>query len=80
MAVVFGGLLFLAAPATYASTAVFQAKMLLVLLGTLSALWFGVRRDTVTAPRALRRTVAVMSLLCWLPALALGRLVAFVAE
>ncbi|MBK0399033.1 hypothetical protein H0I76_07515 [Limibaculum sp. M0105] len=80
LAAVCGGLLFLAGPETYARAPVFQAKMAVIAVGTLSALWFTARVDLVASPLRVRRTAAIISLSCWLSALALGRLIAFTTD
>ena len=79
-ATVFGSLLFLSSPATYAAAPVFQAKIILIIVGTLSAVWFNWRIDMAQASPWLRQAVALISLFCWLSALMLGRFIAFTAD
>ncbi|MQX35508.1 hypothetical protein [Roseospira navarrensis] len=72
-----GALLFLAGPADYAANPVFLSKMALVLAGAMAALWATLRGGVAALSPARGRAVAVISLLCWLSALVLGRLIAF---
>lgn len=81
LALLTGGLLFSVRANEYASLTIFQIKMALVAIGSVSAviaharygLWF-TRTD-----KARLSGVAVVSLTCWLGALMLGRLIAFAA-
>jgi hypothetical protein len=73
-----GALLFLSAPADYAAQPVFLAKMAAVGIGAASALIFAAGGRIARAGRGTRRLAAAVSLACWLSALALGRLIAFV--
>jgi hypothetical protein len=77
LAVAAGALLLLAAPARYLAEPAFLLKLALVAAGAASALALhlgpGLARAT---PRRLRAAGA-LSLACWLPTLALGRLLAF---
>lgn len=74
-----GTLLFSVRPVEYAALAVFQAKLLVVGLGALSAFWAHWRHGMLLerAGRWHAATHAVVSILCWLAALILGRLIAF---
>lgn len=82
LAVAAGFLLFSIRAGEYAALAVFQVKMALVALGTLSAISFHWRFGFTLegAPPVSCRRQALLSLGCWLAALSLGRLIAFVAE
>lgn len=85
LAVVCGVLLFATAAADYAGSRLFQAKILLVLLGVLNALVLGrvfKRQDIqglpMTAPMPLAlRAGAVLSLVVWISVLILGRLLGY---
>jgi hypothetical protein len=80
LAVLCGALLFSAGATDYAGEPVFLAKLALVALGAGSAL-YAYRRAGPALERwspARRRLQAALSLACWLPALALGRAIAFV--
>lgn len=80
LAVLAGLLLFSVRAGVYAQNPFLQAKLLLVVVGTLSALWLhwshGLRLEG--AGRGRLAAHAVVSLACWLGALACGRLIAFV--
>jgi hypothetical protein len=80
LAAVCGALLFLAAPADYLAAPVFLAKMLLVATGALSALWITLSGGIQAASINRQRFAAVVSLTCWISALALGRLIAFTTQ
>lgn len=79
LALATGLLLFSARPVEYAALSVFQAKLLLVLLGTGSALAihaaFGAQ--LAKAPERLKRLAGVVSLISWIGALVAGRMIAF---
>lgn len=80
LAVVTGLLLFSVRPADYAANPVFLIKMLLVAAGTLFALtahWNGLLRH---GNRATLRLLGLTSLCLWIPALFLGRLIAFTGD
>jgi hypothetical protein len=72
-----GALLFLARPADYASRPVFLAKLLLIALGATSALALHLGPGLEGAGVARRRLAGLLSVACWIPALVLGRLIAF---
>lgn len=80
LAVVTGLMLFAVRAREYAGLDVFRIKLALVALGTLAAL--SAHRahgpDLATAGRRRLAGHAVLSLVCWLGALACGRLIAFV--
>lgn len=80
LAVVAGVLLFSVRAGEYAALTVFQVKLALIVLGTLSALGAHLRYggSLQGAPAGALRGTAVVSLLCWLGALTCGRLIAFV--
>lgn len=73
LAVLTGLLLFSIQARDYADLTVFQIKLILIVSGTIAALW--ATRESV--PRA-PRLHAAMSILCWIGALVCGRLIAFV--
>ena len=77
LAVVAGALLLLAAPADDLGEPVFLAKLALVALGAGSALALHLGPGFAGASRARLRHAGALSLACWLPALALGRALAF---
>ena len=74
LAVLTGLLLFSVQARDYAALSVFQGKLCLIALGTLSALWAARRTPP---PHAAFH--AALSLLCWPAALVCGRLIAFMA-
>jgi hypothetical protein len=80
LAVMAGSLLFSVNATQYAGIGFFQVKIVLVVLGTLSAWWlyrrYGLLLEGATEPQL--RVHALLSTLCWLSALVCGRLVAFV--
>lgn len=80
LAISCGLLLFSTRAQEYAALEVLQAKLLLLLLGSLSAAAFHWRHGLAleSASLAGRRLQAALSLACWLGALFLGRLIAFV--
>lgn len=85
LAVVCGALLFATAAADYAGSPLFQAKIMLVLLGVLNALILGrglTRLDIRSLPMKARmplslRVGALLSLVVWISALVLGRLLGY---
>ena len=85
VAVVCGALLFATAAVDYAGSPLFRAKIVLVLLGVSNALvlgWVFKRRDirslpmTASMPLAVRAG-ALLSLVVWVSALMLGRLLGY---
>lgn len=80
LAIITGSLLFATRAGEYAANPVLPVKMVLVLVGAVSAVHahrrFGGDLNTVT-PAAARR-LGLVSLICWIGALATGRLIAFV--
>jgi len=80
LAVVTGAMLFASRASEYAEIRVLQAKLALVLAGALVALAarrrYGAALEEASTGR--RVAIAVVSLGCWVGALALGRLIAFV--
>ena len=80
LAVIAGSLLFLVNTTQYAGIGFFQAKIVLVVLGTLLALLlyrrYGLSLEGATETRL--KVHALLSMLCWLGALVCGRLIAFV--
>lgn len=78
IAVAAGALLFLARPARYAALDIFLAKMTLVALGTVNAMRLRLGPALADLPPTQMRLAGLVSLACWLAALALGRLIAFV--
>ncbi|MBL3555269.1 MULTISPECIES: hypothetical protein [Marinobacter] len=85
VAVVCGALLFATAAADYAESPLFQAKIVLVLLGLSNALMLGrvfKRRDIRSLPMTASmplpvRSGALVSLVVWVSALILGRLLGY---
>ena len=79
LAALAGTLLFSVRASEYAALPVFQLKLVLIALGTLSALWAHLRDGLLleTAGAGRLRLHAVLSILCWLGALTCGRLIAF---
>ena len=82
IAVLAGALLFSVRAREYAGVGFLQAKLALVVLGTLAALALHWRHGLllVTAGRTRLPTHAVLSLLCWPAALVCGRLIAFAGD
>lgn len=80
IAVSAGTLLFSVRATEYSGIGFFQIKVVLVVLGTLSALLlyrgYGLLLEGASEPRL--RLHALLSMLCWLGALICGRLIAFV--
>ncbi|MEQ9121327.1 MAG: hypothetical protein RIM80_01990 [Alphaproteobacteria bacterium] len=80
LAVVTGALLFASRASEYADLRVFQAKLALVLTGAIAALAarrrYGPALEAASPGR--RAQIACLSLGCWIGALGLGRLIAFV--
>lgn len=79
IAIFAGTLLFSVRAQEYSSLGVFQSKLVLVILGTISALQFQWRHGFAfqnVSPGKLR-IQALFSLGCWLGALSCGRLIAF---
>lgn len=76
-----GLLLFSVRPGGYAELTIFRVKLGLILVGTAAALWAHWRHGRLLdrAGPGQAAAHAVVSLLCWLAALACGRLIAFVA-
>ena len=79
LAVVAGALLFSVGASEYAALEVFQLKLILIAVGTFSALRAhaggGLLLERSSAGRL--RVHAVLSIVCWLGALVCGRLIAF---
>jgi hypothetical protein len=82
IALVTGFCLFSARAADYADLAVFRVKIVLILIGTLSALSLHLRHGLFleTASQTRLRVAALISLLCWPSALLAGRLIAFMGD
>ena len=82
IAITAGLLLFSIRAREYAGVGFLQAKLLLVALGTASALWAHAKHGAALegASDARLRAHAVVSLACWLSALFLGRLIAFATD
>ncbi|WP_339951840.1 DUF2214 domain-containing protein [uncultured Albimonas sp.] len=78
LALVSGALLFLAAPGDYGARPLFLAKLGLVALGAGSALALHLGPGLARAAPGRLRLAGAISLGCWLPALAAGRMLAFV--
>lgn len=80
LAIVFGAMLFSVRAQEYASIGFFQAKLALIALGIVSALTLhrGYGLLLEGASRARLRSHALVSIACWVGALACGRLIAFV--
>lgn len=80
LALLTGGLLFATRATEYAVNPAWQIKMLLVLAGAASALLAHKRHGWALdgAPDAAAWAAGTVSLLCWIGALACGRLIAFV--
>ncbi len=80
LAAVAGALLFLARPADYATRPVFLAKLFLIALGAASAVALHLGPGLLGASTARRRLAGFLSLGCWVPALVLGRMIAFTGQ
>ena len=82
LAVLTGSLLFSVRALEYAAVGYLQAKLVLVLVGLLSALMFHLAYGLTLegANQARLRFHALLSLGCWLGALACGRLIAFAID
>lgn len=80
LAVLCGALLFAVGATDYAREPILWIKLSLVALGAASALHAHRRAGPALEdwPQPRRRLQAALSLACWLPALALGRSIAFV--
>ena len=84
VAVIAGSVLFSIRAVEYSAIIFFQIKMVLVIIGTLSALLlhraYGLSLEHATdhATGSRLKVHALLSMLCWLGALICGRLVAFV--
>ena len=80
LAVTAGSLLFSVNATQYAGIGFFQIKIVLVVLGTLSAWWLyrGYGLSLEGANESRLKVHALLSMLCWLGALVFGRLIAFV--
>lgn len=80
LAVTCGALLFSVGASDYAAEPVFRIKLALIALGAATALYAHRRAGPALEgwSAARRRLQAMLSLACWLPALALGRAIAFV--
>lgn len=80
LAIIAGILLFSVRAVEYSQIVVLQIKLLLIVVGTLSALLllraYGLRLDGASESRL--RVHAVLSTLCWIGALVCGRLIAFI--
>jgi hypothetical protein len=79
LAIVTGALLFSVRATQYAQVGFFQAKLLLIALGSVTAFALHARygRMLETASPRTRFVHALASLTCWLGALLLGRLIGF---
>ena len=82
LAVTAGGLLFAVRAREYAGVEFLQVKLVLVTIGTLSALTLHRSHGLLleTAGEARLKAHAVLSMACWIAALFCGRLIAFAAE
>lgn len=82
MAVLAGGLLFSVRAREYTGVGFLQAKLALVMVGTLTALALHWRHGLLldSAGNARLAAHAMLSLLCWPAALICGRLIAFAAD
>ncbi len=82
LAVSAGLMLFSIRAREYAGLEVFQLKLTLIAVGTLSSLWaflaYGLTLENAAEGRL--KAHAVVSLACWLGALVCGRLIAFVGD
>ena len=79
LAIIAGSLLFSVRAQEYADIGFLQAKLILVMVGTLSALVLhnnhGAQLESASEARL--RGHAVLSILCWIGALVCGRMIAF---
>lgn len=80
LAVSFGVLLFLAAPADYLGAPLFLAKMALVAVGVGQAAALHLGPGLAAAGAVRLRVAGALSLACWTGALVAGRMLAFVGE
>lgn len=80
LAILSGFLLFATRASEYADHTIFQVKLILVGVGGLSAVFAHTRYGWTldTAPTGFARRAAIISIVCWVSALVLGRLIAFV--
>ncbi|MEW5421074.1 hypothetical protein HNS03_04090 [Amorphus sp. 3PC139-8] len=81
VAVTTGAFLFSVRPQDYAAIAIFQFKMVFVVLGTFAAILAHVRHGTLLDRGEGRylQAHAAFSLFCWLSTLICGRMIAFAA-
>lgn len=79
IAIVAGALLFSAGASDYLSLKLFLFKMVLVATGMVSAILAHVRFGLWLQRAPPPKLVAVISVVCWLGALAAGRMIAFVS-
>ncbi|MFX4228325.1 MAG: hypothetical protein ACFHHU_10700 [Porticoccaceae bacterium] len=79
IALITGPLLFLTRPTEYIALGIFQFKLVLIVIGALSAmathLVYGLWLEQAERPARLR--TGAISLICWLGALVAGRMIAF---
>jgi hypothetical protein len=82
IAVLAGGVLFSIRATDYAALNVVRVKLLMIGIGTGSALLLHLRHGMLlkTASPGRLRAAAALSLTCWLGALIAGRLIAFLAD
>ena len=82
LTIVTGGLLFSVRAREYAGLVVLQAKLMLVVVGTISALIAHLRHGPTleTASRSQLAAHGAISIACWLGALVCGRMIAFAGE
>lgn len=80
LAIMMGLLLFATRASEYASLDIFRVKLALIATGASAALLLHTRHGFTleSASDATLKTHAILSILCWLGALACGRLIAFV--
>ena len=82
LAILAGVLLFSVGAQEYADLEIFQVKIVLVVVGSISAVFlhwrFGLIMEELTNGRQISH--ALISLLCWPGALVLGRLIAFAGD
>lgn len=80
LAVLSGSVLFATRASEYAANPALQIKLLFVAAGTLSALFAHARygRTLERTSRLVAARIAGVSIICWICALAAGRLIAFV--
>ncbi|MEQ8934480.1 MAG: hypothetical protein RIE56_01650 [Amphiplicatus sp.] len=77
LAIVAGVLLFSIRAREYADIRFFQIKLVLVAIGTLSALLAHARLGAALQKSGALRAHAIVSLMCWTGAILCGRLIAF---